>query len=388
MLWVNLALRNSDLPSSKALFEEAAPRASLLPAVKLMLALLQVRDSPGASNNKCAGLQWRQAQNVLSSAINIAQAIAFWPCSHPGVCAQPHVQQLLTAPELRQLLLAVAAWLVSVLHQQQQGQAAVDATAVVRCLSNSSAAATYATGTSSRRSSSSSSKVPTRHARVLELLGVIALLPDPSCRNSPANSHRAKQFRDRMLQKFDFMISAVLRSAAFCMEISAEGSPLLNGEAPAATNQQDTYYLSYHVYNDSNSSSASPSIWQQLAPALMCMLAEVVQLGPTAEVANAALCLLMPTVRLDVTAWYQPAGAAAVGELALQAGPALLHAVQQQQQQQQQDKQMDFSHSQFAAWHWGLAVMNAVSASGLLMLGPAWCLMITAQPWLQRVALS
>jgi hypothetical protein len=360
-LWVSILLPEASAASSNALFEDAATRTSVLPAVKLMLAVLRVHSSPAASSSGSnisygsADKQWERVQNALVCATNLAQAITVGPRAGGEVRSKPLVQQVLTAPELQQLLIAAAAWMAGLLHQQQQGRAAVDAAAVVRCLSNSAAAATYAIDTSSRhsssskrssssskRSSSSSSssiKVLPHHARVLELLEMSVLIADPSCPNSPASTQSAREFCDIMLQD-DIIVTAVFKAAGFCLD---------------------------HC-NIKRFESASSSSWcstlPQLPPALLCMLAEVVQLGPGPEVCAAVLSGLTPTLVMDMNVWQDSAGAAAVSDVAVHVGPAVLHLVQQQEQL----KEDDIKHCQYALWYWGTALMSAVGAGGYLFV--------------------
>jgi hypothetical protein len=94
-------------------------------------------------------------------------------------------------------------------------------------------------------------------------------------------------------------------------------------------------------------------------PALTRMLAAVVQLGPCSNARQSALMLLTTIVRQDMSVWQQPAGAAVVGEMVMQLGPAVLHAHQQQQQ-----SQADAKDCQFALWYWAVTLMNTVRAGG------------------------
>jgi hypothetical protein len=386
--WTSLTMSELSIATCNALFDDAAWRASILPAVKLMLAILRAQGSPAASSGG-GGInedeQCVRVHNLMSAALNLAQAITVGPYAHAAVRDQPHVQQLLKTPELHQLMIAAAALLIGLLHQQQQGRAAVDAAAVVRCLSNSSAAATYATDTSSRNSSSSS-KVPAHHARVLDVLGMSALNAEPFCASKPASSQRSKEFHSSMLQNHDIVLPALLKALSYCLMISCEGSD--NSALAPAAGEEGAIVVSWHHVNNSSSSSSSsennnsssgpPSTWQQLLPAVVGMMGEAVQLGLSPEICAGAVSVIMPTVRQDFSSWKQREGAAAVSELALQVGPAVLHTVQQQQQQHmtpqqmQQQTQQQFQQQaqaetdamawQYALWNWAVALTNAVNA--------------------------
>jgi hypothetical protein len=104
---------------------------------------------------------------------------------------------------------------------------------------------------------------------------------------------------------------------------------------------------------------------QQVLPELMRMLVEVVQLGAPSEACAATMAAIMPVYQQDLDVWRQPAGAAAVSNLVLLLGPAVLHAVQQQRQQQE-----ELRHCQYAVWHWAVALGNAVGA-GVFLKGQA-----------------
>uniref|UniRef100_A0A383VM02 Uncharacterized protein n=1 Tax=Tetradesmus obliquus TaxID=3088 RepID=A0A383VM02_TETOB len=360
MLWPQLALRELTTSTVVALFEDTALLASFLPVIKLSLVMLRAQRSNGSSSSSSAGGDtepWRQAQTALVAAVNMAKALAAGPCTHGAMRSKPAVLQLLTAPELHQLLLAAAAWLTGLLHQQQQGRAAVNAAAVVRALSNTSASATYALDSCS---SNGSSKVLPHHSSVLELLGMPAVDPCPPSR--AASSKQAADF-PRLAQRMlaSNALAAVLQAAAMCLEVSADATPLVNGLAPAAAGSSSQKELSWYYYESdrSSSSNSSGSSWLQVLPALMCMLVQVAQLGPGSSTHAAAMAALMPTIRQDIGLWQRPAGAAAVAELVATLAPAVLHAVQQQQQE---DAIQCVVHCQYALWHWALAVTNTAGA--------------------------
>jgi hypothetical protein len=253
--------------------------------------------------------------------------------------------QLLTAPELHQLLLITAAWLAGLLHQQKQGRAAVHTASVIHSLSNSSAAAAYSSdnssssssgggGTSSSSSSSSTIQVEPHHIKVLELLGAPAL--DPRKHSDPGSCKEATAFCSTMLQSLDTLLPASLDAAGFCLDTSVQNKS-----------------------NEPASSSCRFGSWCELVPALLRMLVAIGQLGPSPDVRHAVLLVLLAEVRLEMSVWQQPAGAAAVGEMVMQLGPAVLHAHQQQQQSQE-----DAVNCQFELWYWAVAVMKTVGTGG------------------------
>jgi hypothetical protein len=369
-LWLNLVSDNNDLDAEGGLvlFSNAAVCPSVLPAVKLMLVVLQAQSSsnPAASSHTTAdegNEPWAQVQTVLAAAADVAQAVADVPSDGALLC-KPGVMQLLTAPGLHQLLLIIAAWLTGLLHQQKQGRAAVHTASVVRSLSNSAAAASYSSDSSS---SSSTILVEPHHIKVLELLGAPAL--DPRKHSNPASCKEAKSFCSYMLRMLDIQLPVVLDAAGFCLDARARGRSAAGSTVPSAS----------HMTGPASSSCRFGS-WYELVPALTRMLVEVVQLEPCSDVRRAALLMLMPVVRLDssMQEWQQPAGGAAAGEMVVQLGPTVLHAYQQSQQQQQQQQQQsqqqqqqeaeeDAKHCQFALWYWAVAVMNTAGASELLM---------------------
>jgi hypothetical protein len=332
-----------------------------------MLAMLRVQSNPAARRNSSsssssisAAEQWQRMQNVIACTFNIAQVITAGPYTHAVVRSKPHVQQVLASGELRQLLVAAAAWIVGLLHQQQQGRAAVDAAAVVRCLSNSSAAATYATGTSSQDSSSSNVVLP-RHLKVLHVLGVSALLANPSDSSSPASTQQAKDFGNNILRGMNPLLHALLEATAMSLECSSDSSTIADTRTSAVS------WRPVDAYNSSSSSSSSSaafSTWQRVVPELVRMLVELVQLGLPAEACEAAMTTVMQLSAQHHHAgvWQQPAGSAALSELVVQLGLPVLHAVQQQQQQQQTQQQS--KHLAYALWSWAAAVFNAAGVGG------------------------
>jgi hypothetical protein len=250
-VWLNVALSELTVASSIALFDNAAARSSVLPAVKLTLLMLQAQDwyATRSSSSSSDGVdeQWSQLQNALANASNVAQAIAAGPYDSFELRTKLEVQQLLAALELHPLLVTTAAWLTALLHQQRQGRTAVDAGSVVRNLSNSNAAAMYALDSSSSRnrssgsSSSSSGKVLPHHAKVLEQLGMSAA--DPCRYMNAAGSQRVQAFFDAMLQASDVMLTSVFKAAALCLELSCAGSPLRNTHGPAAVTGPNQPYV-------------------------------------------------------------------------------------------------------------------------------------------------
>uniref|UniRef100_A0A383VPZ3 MYND-type domain-containing protein n=1 Tax=Tetradesmus obliquus TaxID=3088 RepID=A0A383VPZ3_TETOB len=358
-LWQSLALQDLTEASMAALFNNAAKCATLLPAVKLMLVILQAQDcyaagsSISSSGAAVAGQQLYQMQSALTCAVNLAQAIVAGPVQHTQLRSEPAVQQLLAAPELHQLLVVTAAWLTGLLHQQQQGRAAVDAAAVVRALGNSSAAATYALDSSCSSSSGGGGgggdEVPPHHSSVLHLLGVSAVDPCPP--THPVSSQQARDYNSSTLQRLDEYLPAVLQAAGVCLEISSD--LLLTSQDPAAASS--TSYYSCKL----GGSSSSSTTWQQVLPALLRMLLQLVRLGPNPCTLAAAMAVAMPAVLMDVPVWQQPAAAAAVTDWVMQLGPVMLHAAQQQQQQDRQDA----VDCQYALWGWALAAANAVGAA-------------------------
>jgi hypothetical protein len=372
MLWLNLVVDNLDAAGVVALFSDAAVCASILPAVKLMLVMLQAHSSSNPAStshiNADGGNEpWAQVQTVLATVTNIAQALVAGPYADAVLRSKPGVMQLLTAPELHQLLLITAAWLAGLLHKQKQGRAAVHTASVVRSLSNSSAAAAYSLDTGS---SSSSINVPPHHIKVLELLGAPAA--DPGKHSSPDSYKEASAFCSAVLHSLDIMLPTTLKAAGFCLEISSAGSPLAAGAGVPALGGTATCVVSWQLLDKGAVPAASScgfGSWRELLPVLVRMLAAIVQLGPCADAQQAAMMLLMPVVRLDMGVWQQPAGAAVVGELVMQLGPAVLHAVQQQQSQE------DARYCQFAMWYWAVAVMNTIGAGG--WLDKSWTARVT-----------
>jgi hypothetical protein len=222
-LWEALVRMPAGSNDNRTLFSNADQCASALPASKLMLVLLQAQQhtassattATGSSSNNSGGAttsstsssssatdwSWmvaadepaKQVQAALAAATTLAEAIATGPRKQWDLQPLPGVMPLLAMPELHQLLIATAAWLAGLLHQQKQGIAAVPVESVLRCLSNSSAAAAVtldgssssdALGSSAGSSSSSSvssSRVPPHHSRVLELLQVSAIDPLHAC---------------------------------------------------------------------------------------------------------------------------------------------------------------------------------------------------------------
>uniref|UniRef100_A0A383VT63 Uncharacterized protein n=1 Tax=Tetradesmus obliquus TaxID=3088 RepID=A0A383VT63_TETOB len=370
-LWLDITLFELTKASCTALFAEALPRSTLLPTVKLVLVTLRAQDHPvaaaaGSSSSSSSARAaeeplFIQMQSALALAVNIAQAITAGPYQQAELRQKHAVQQLLAAPELRQLMVAAAAWLTGLLHQQKQGRAAVDAASVVRSLSNSNAAATYTSAGSSSSSGGGGGKVPPHHARVLALLGMSAADP---CR---ASSESARKFNKSMLAKCDVSLTEVLKALSSGLEMIVEGSPLLSKQRRTAeTSGGVAYAASYYLVPRSSISSSSissssisiSSTWQQLLPLLMGILGGTVLMWPAAEARAAAVAALMPAIGQDVGLWQQQVAAAAVSELVVQLGPAVLHAVQQQQRSQE-----DAKHCQFALYYWALAAANAVGAA-------------------------
>jgi DNA mismatch repair ATPase MutL len=81
MIWLNLVMDNLDAAGIAAVFSNAAVCASILPAVKLMLVMLQAQSSsnPAATShiNADGGNEpWGQVQTALAVSTNVAQAIA------------------------------------------------------------------------------------------------------------------------------------------------------------------------------------------------------------------------------------------------------------------------------------------------------------------------
>jgi hypothetical protein len=347
------------------MFSNAAVCASILPAVKLMLVMLQAQSSsnPAATSHINAdggNEQWAQVQAALSASMNVAQAVAAGRLqADAALRSKPGVQQLLAAPELHQLLLITAAWLAGLLHQQKQGRAAVHTASVVRSLSNSSAAAAYALD--GRSSSSSTIQVAPHHIKVLELLGAPAL--DSRKHSDPASCRDATDFCSTMLAALNSMLPAVLKAAGFCLEFSS-GMWTADRTVPAtmpASGGAATCGVAWQVPDKVQAPAGSS--WRELTPALTRMLAAVVQLEPCLDARHSALMLLNPVVRQDMQLWQQPAGAAVVGEMLMQLGPAVLHAHQQQQSQR------DAKNCQFALWYWAVTLMNTVQAGGCCMCG-------------------
>jgi hypothetical protein len=106
---------NLDITSINAIVSDATVCASILPAVKLMLVMLQAQSSssPAATSRLDAdggNETWAQVQTALSVSTNVAQAIAAGRVQGDAALqSNPGVLQLLTAPELHQLLLITAA---------------------------------------------------------------------------------------------------------------------------------------------------------------------------------------------------------------------------------------------------------------------------------------
>uniref|UniRef100_A0A383VQX1 Uncharacterized protein n=1 Tax=Tetradesmus obliquus TaxID=3088 RepID=A0A383VQX1_TETOB len=296
IMWQTLALPNLTKTSSVALFDDAAKRGSCLPAMQLLLVVLRAQCCPVASSSSSSSSRRSSgSRSRSSSSSSSAEADQAWERLQ-NLLAQWH--QTLHKPPLKH------PWLTGLLHQQQQGRAAVDAAGVVRSLSNSSAAATYALGSSSSHTGSSSSStgasVPPHHSRVLQLLGVSAV--DPLSTGGPVSSQKARAFSDKMLQPamFNIVFPAVLKAVGFCLEISAAGSPLrCPPQSPAAVGRGNTSVSSY-MYEIAYSRSSGSSTWAQLLPALMCTLVQAVQLGPTPDACSAAAAAVMATIRQDV----------------------------------------------------------------------------------------
>jgi hypothetical protein len=387
MLWLPLAIPNIDAAVGNALLEDATLRASFVSTVKLLLALLRVQSSPAArsssSSSSSASKQWQRLQNALACTFNIAQAMAAGPCAHRAVRSQPCVQQAVASMELRQLLVATAAWLVGLLHQAQQGRASVDAAAVVRCLSNSSAAATYAMDTSSQNSSSN--VVLPHHLKVLDILGVSALLANPLDPSSPASTQQANDYGSHTLRTSNILLYALFKATAYSVECSSESSTVDNDSTSLVPGEPpDT--------SSSSSSRGGPSTWHQLLPDLVRMLVELMQLGVPAEGCQAAMRAALHLTMQHAGFWQQPAGSAALSELVVQLGLPVLHAVQQQQQQQQQAQQQQQTQDQarhlaYALWDWATTMFNAVSTGGcsssfscMVMTMPLQLLVMIAAP--------
>jgi hypothetical protein len=366
MLWSNITIEKQlDSAGVAALFSDSAACASILPAVKLMLVMLQAQSSSNPAstshtNEDSSSKPWAQVQAALATAVNVAQAITVGPHLQRHLRSRPGVMQLLTAPDLHQLLWITAAWMAGLLHQQKQGRATVHTSSIVRSLSNSSAAAPVIM-TSSSDGSGSSIAVPPHHIKVLELLGAPAA--DPGKHSSPAS---AKAFCNAVQQALDTTLPKILTAAGLCLEISHPGSSSAAAGGGFGTGVGCLENLDHGSMPASSSSSSSSSNsgfcgWQQLSPVLVRMLTGVVQLMPCAAARQAAVMVLMPVVRRDMGVWQQPAGAAVASELVMQLGPAVLHAVQQQQQSQE-----DAKNNQYALWFWASAVMNTIGRGGWL----------------------
>jgi hypothetical protein len=365
LLWHSVTIDKLDRAGITALYSDAARCASILPAVKLMLAILQAQSSSNPAstsrtNTDGGNEPWAQTRAVLATTLEVAQVLTAG--SH--MRSKPGAMQLLTAPEVPQLLLITAAWLTGLLHQQKQGRAAVHTSSVVRSLSNSSAAAAYPRN--SRGSSSSSAEVPPHHIQVLEMLGAPAA--DPGKHSSPASSQNARTLCTAIQQDLDFLLAATLTAAWDCIHIASPASCLAasmggpgtvpEGAASGQHTSPGSVPGSSSSSSSSGSSSGSSSSWGQLLLALARMLVGVLQLGPCSHARQAAMSLMMWITRQDMGVWQQPAGAAVVGEMVMQLGPAVLHAVQQQQSQE------DAENCQFALWYWAVAVMNSVGTGG------------------------
>jgi hypothetical protein len=127
-LWDALTVRPTQAEHVTRVFTDAAMLASIMPAVKLMLVLLQAQEPEAMQARSSSssstvtpnpdGVPWQQVQTALGAACNLVQTLAAGPLLQFQLRSQPGVQQLLAAPELRQLLLATGACLAGVLHHQ------------------------------------------------------------------------------------------------------------------------------------------------------------------------------------------------------------------------------------------------------------------------------
>jgi hypothetical protein len=387
-------------------FHNTALQGTILPAVKVLLAVLRARSmlpvhaalssrtsSSSSSSSNSSGSSSGSSMlniNMLGGARLAASndAEEFLPhngvscelqavqvltgCllngahSHPALLQQPATAKLLAAPELQQLLLIAAAWLSDTLYKQKQGQAAVDAVGVLRALSNSSAAATH-TGTSRRglartrsSSSSSSSRLEPRHCKVLELLGIRS--SDPSRPAGASNTALHEQLSNgQVLEDLDGSLEGVCIAAELCIECSNAPSRRRVAAAVDDSAAGASAMTSQRGSNSSSSSSSSggDAMWQQLAPSVARMLVNVALLNPAPKAACAAMSLLVTVYNRDPSLWGQPSAAAAVCDMAVLLGPALLHIVLQQQDPRDQQK------GQRALWCWSVVMLSLLGSGGL-----------------------
>jgi hypothetical protein len=341
LLWQALVVRPTADEHITRVVTNAAALSSILPAVKLMLVLLQAQEphtlqarssssSSSTGHRDPFGLPLQQVQTALGTACDLVQTISAGPLLQFHLRSKPGVEQLLAAPELQQLLVATGACLAGVLYHQQGGHMQVLTADAVRLLSNTAATSVYAVSSSSTgvnsRDSSSSSKLEPHHAKVLELLRVPAA--DPLKQPDPASVTTAGFLTGQTPGAIHQMLSATCHVTELCLDTSRRADNAAAGrQASSAAGSS----------SGSSSSSSITGSWQQLAPALSRMLVGVVQMGPDVAVRAAAVKLLWAVAAAkDCDTWQQPAGAAAVSDLMGQLGPAVLHAVQQQQQHQQQ----------------------------------------------------
>jgi hypothetical protein len=349
LLWELLTVCSSrEREHDVRLFSDAAALSSMLPAVKLLLVLLQaqepqvlrhLRSSTSSSSSDTESTTWHYVQLALSTACNLAKSIICGPGQRYALRQEPAVQQLLAAPELQQLMLVTGACLAGMLHQQQQGKAEASPAEVVRALSNTAAAAVYA-------GSSSSSKLEPYHTKVLELLQVPAA--DPFRQSDPASIF-AKGFLSTFLNGLHLVLRTTLLVTEHCFAASKRAENPFAGllGTPAGP----------------SSSSSSVCSWQQLAPVLVCMLVGIVQMVPDFKVRQAALERLMSVTVKDSSVWSRYAAAGAVTDVVLQLGPAVLHAVQQQRQQEEQDEKL----CEKVLRSWALDLMHGLTAGEAVM---------------------
>jgi hypothetical protein len=373
LLWQALVVRPTQAEHITRVFTNAAVLSSILPAVKLMLVLLQAQEphtlqarssSSSTGTPDPFGLPLQQVQTALGTACDLVQTLSARPLLQFHLRSKPGVTQLLAAPELQQVLVVTGACLGGVLYHQQVGQMEVPTADAVRLLSNTAATSVYAvssssssssTGIDSRDSSSSSSKLEPHHAKVLELLRVPAA--DPLRQPDPASVITAGFLNGQTTGAFHHTLSATCHVTELCLDNSRRASNTTAGrQATSAAGSS----------SGSSSSSSITGSWQQFAPALSRMLVGVVQLGPDVAVRAAAVKLLWAIAAAkDCDKWQQPAGAAAISDMMGQLGPAVLHAVQQQQQQQEQEQQLQLQkmeQTQQLLQNWSMLMMHMASA--------------------------
>jgi hypothetical protein len=114
-LTVNIAHGDNQ---AKPVFADTDKRNSILPAVKLLLVLLQAQEpqrlqhqqsstaSSSSSSSAAAALPWQQLQVALAAAVNLACAL---PGSGNELRGDPAMQQIMAAPEMQQLMLTLTA---------------------------------------------------------------------------------------------------------------------------------------------------------------------------------------------------------------------------------------------------------------------------------------